>query len=317
MPPPRATLIRLFDVAENLPPVALSFGFGNANVQSIWSQISLYGTSSGDNLTATEFVRFVYGLGSIDLLTAGDDATYLFGGLGNDILKSGVGADLLDGGGQSLTGFGDTASYSRSTAGVSVNLSTGQANGGYATGDTLIDIESLSGSAFEDFLTGDAGNNQIRGRGGDDVIDGKGGNDLIRGDGNDFGLVFGDLLTGGTGDDVFAFRFENDSGGTVSKDVITDFGIGDDTISFDGFFSSGEGPFEDHLGGAFTFTGAAPDFQTDQSEIIFKFQSDATFGNVTSVKARFLEDDGVTFHNSEILLVGQVSLQASDFDVGI
>jgi Ca2+-binding RTX toxin-like protein len=79
---------------------------------------------------------------------------------------------VLDGG----TGL-DAGSYAGSTAGVTVDLATGAAFGGHATGDTLTGIENLIGSAHADVLTGDAGNNTITGGAGGDVLDGGAGID--------------------------------------------------------------------------------------------------------------------------------------------
>ena len=101
---------------------------------------------------------------------AGDDT--LLGGPGNDTLRGGPGRDTLDG----HTGS-DTADYSDSPAGVDVRLDTNTASGGDATGDTLISIESLTGSPYHDTLTGDAGDNILEGGAGADRLDGGPGRD--------------------------------------------------------------------------------------------------------------------------------------------
>lgn len=88
--------------------------------------------------------------------TAGDD---IINGLdGTDILIGGQGSDVLDGG----SGI-DTAAYSGSAAGVTVDLAAGTGVGGDAEGDTLIGIEFVRGSSFADHLYGDAGG-QLPGR---------------------------------------------------------------------------------------------------------------------------------------------------------
>jgi hypothetical protein len=46
---------------------------------------------------------------------------------------------------------------------VNVSLATGAAHGGDAEGDTFINIENLTGSAFSDVLEGDGGNNVLNG----------------------------------------------------------------------------------------------------------------------------------------------------------
>jgi len=116
----------------------------------------------------------------------GDDE--IRGNGGDDYLLGGDGADILDGG----DGV-DTAEYDYATSGVIVDLSTGVGTGGYAEGDTLISIENLFGSRFNDVLTGDSGANRLNGSFGDDILNGGGGDDiLIGGEG-------ADQLNGGAG----------------------------------------------------------------------------------------------------------------------
>ena len=123
---------------------------------------------------------------------AGDDT--LLGGPGDDVLVGGPGADVLDGhSGQ------DTASYAGSASRVDVRLSGTVVNFGDATGDTLIAIEHLIGSAYNDTLAGDGRANVIDGGAGNDLVWGSGGNDrLIGGPG-------ADRLVGGHGRDVAEF----------------------------------------------------------------------------------------------------------------
>src|SRR5262245_32524874 len=156
---------------------------------------SLYGTSAGDTIS---------GLG------------------GNDTLKGFGGADYLDGG----AGI-DTAFYGDSSAGVGINLATGRGVGGSAEGDTLISIENVFGSNFNDSLTGTSGANQLHGQDGNDVIKGGGGNDYLDGgNGNDI-LVStiwdASTLDGGAGDDTFK--------GSGASDVLLG-GAGSDTADF-------------------------------------------------------------------------------------
>ena len=123
---------------------------------------------------------------------AGDDT--LLGGPGDDVLVGGPGADVLDGhSGQ------DTASYAGSPSRVDVRLSGTVVNFGDATGDRLIAIEHLVGSAYNDTLAGDGRANVIDGGAGNDLVWGSGGNDrLIGGPG-------ADRLVGGHGRDVAEF----------------------------------------------------------------------------------------------------------------
>ncbi|MCB1492327.1 MAG: hypothetical protein KDJ77_11120 [Rhodobiaceae bacterium] len=110
----------------------------------------------------------------IDLL-AGNDIFFGYGGW--DTIIGGPGADTIDGGDGN-----DTASYSGSTVGVNVQLQYGITSGGDAAGDTLISIESLTGSNKNDILIGDANANTIRGANGNDFIKGLNGADKLFGD---------------------------------------------------------------------------------------------------------------------------------------
>ncbi|MBX8622791.1 calcium-binding protein [Pseudomonas glycinae] len=84
--------------------------------------------------------------------TSGDDEINGLGG--NDVIIGSAGADKIDGG----AGF-DTVDYSASFAGVNVDIRPGTGlpgTGGDAQGDTLIGIEKVIGSAFNDTFTTDA-----------------------------------------------------------------------------------------------------------------------------------------------------------------
>ena len=107
-----------------------------------------------------------------DLTLLGTDNCNAIGnGQGNTLTGNG-GNNTLDGGG----GI-DTASYATATAAVSVNLGLA---GPQATGqghDTLISIENLHGSDFDDTLIGDANANRLDGGQGVDMLIGLAGDD--------------------------------------------------------------------------------------------------------------------------------------------
>jgi Ca2+-binding RTX toxin-like protein len=118
-----------------------------------------------------------------DGVTDGDDWIFGFGGDdwieghdGNDFLFGGEGADLLDGGDDI-----DTAIYSDSPDGVTVDLQTGKGHGGTAEGDQLYSIENLTGSWWDDLLFGNANDNVLFGLGGDDLLEGGAGADTLDG----------------------------------------------------------------------------------------------------------------------------------------
>lgn len=103
-------------------------------------------------------------------------AANLLGNGLNNVLYAGVGSNVLDG----LVGS-DTVSYASATTAVTVSLvsASSQATGGSGF-DTLLNIENLTGSNFNDKLTGNSGANILNGALGSDTLDGGAGNDVFR-----------------------------------------------------------------------------------------------------------------------------------------
>ena len=163
-----------------------------------------------------------------DTLTGGIGDDTLNGYAGDDMLSGNGGADVLDGGAGN-----DTASYSTSSAGVSVDHQTGTASGGDAAGDSLSGIENLIRSDFDDILTGDNGASQLDGGAGDDTLSGSNGGDtLYGGSENDTlsGGNGGDTLYGGSGNDTLSGGNGGDTLYGGSGDDILDGGLGPDTL---------------------------------------------------------------------------------------
>ena len=123
---------------------------------------------------------------------SGDDT--LLGGAGNDTLIGGLGADVLNGGADE-----DTVDYSDDSAGVTVNLASSNLNSGEAAGDTLISIENIVATNFDDVLVGDAGVNMLTGLDGDDSLTGNAGDDIL------IGGLGSDVLNGGAGSDFVIY----------------------------------------------------------------------------------------------------------------
>jgi Ca2+-binding RTX toxin-like protein len=172
----------------NLKDIDAVYFYGSAQLSLLENLVpvqgeTIDGTANDDNLIGTADDDEINGLAGNDVISGLGGNDILHGGLGDDVLIGGAGADTLDGGAGS-----DTASYADSSAAVTVNLTTGVNSGGDADGDTLIGIENLVGSAFDDSLTGDAGNNGLTGGAGNDTLDGGAG---------------ADTLIGGAGDDIY------------------------------------------------------------------------------------------------------------------
>lgn len=127
---------------------------------------NILGSSYSDILTGNSSANLIYGFNSTDSIIGGDGNDTLNGGAGNDTLDGGIGTDM--------------ASYSNATASVQVNLLMGAAIGADGT-DSLISIEDIYGSNYNDVLTGDSNSNSISGLDGNDSIQGGNGNNTIDG----------------------------------------------------------------------------------------------------------------------------------------
>jgi Ca2+-binding RTX toxin-like protein len=180
-------------------------------------------------------IEWVSGGSADDVLTGNSFDNILAGRQGNDILDGGAGRDL--------------AAYTLSASAVFVNLSlVGAQNTGGAGFDTLINIEGILGSAFNDTLTGDAGDNLLSGFGGDDILSGGAGNDTAYygTDAATSGVtvslaIAGPQATGGAGTDtligiesltgsIFSDVLTGDSG----ANLLTGWGAGDTLYGGDG-----------------------------------------------------------------------------------
>ncbi|TKB76345.1 MAG: calcium-binding protein [Nitrospira sp.] len=170
-------------VTVNLNLQGVAQNTGGAGIDTLIGIENAFGTNFDDILTGNSANNVFSGL-------AGNDT--LLGGGGNDTLNGGIGNDILNGG----TGS-DTASYTSATANVSVNLNLADAqNTGGADIDTLVSIENIIGTNFNDTLIGNSGDNVLTGLAGNDTLNGGDGNDRLNGgSGND-------VLNGGTGNDT-------------------------------------------------------------------------------------------------------------------
>ena len=158
------------------------------------------------------------------------------------------GDDTIDG----MSGK-DVARYDAAPAGVNVNLQTGLASDGYGGTDTLLNIEAMFGSAYNDTLTGGSTVNGAGVTDGFEFFQGNAGNDTIDGgagwDRADYGLSYeGVTVTlGGRGDgnakdgmggtdtlrNIEAIR------GSAFDDVLK--GSSRNSYNTDGYFESFEG----------------------------------------------------------------------------
>jgi len=214
----------------------------------------LYGSNYADTLTGTSGSNYLRGHGGSDRIDSGGSGNNtLIGDAGNDYLISGTGNDVLDGG----TGTDTVSYYSYATEGVTVKLdvTTAQSTGGGGT-DTLISIERLYGTNFDDELYGNGASNYLRGYNGNDILDGRDGNDTMRGDGgNDYYYVrdSGDVvqeLSGGGTDRVYSYLSNYTLANHVEEARIVSSGTADLTgNNLSNFIYAGKGNNFIHGGG--------------------------------------------------------------------
>jgi Ca2+-binding RTX toxin-like protein len=171
------------------------------------SGTALDGLGGTDLLLQIELVR---GSSRNDTLLGSNGAYESFEGRAGD--------DRIDG-----RGGVDRVDYQLSKAGVTVNLQTGLASDGEGGTDTLLNIEQVLGSTFNDSLSGDAGVNYLAGMAGNDTLSGGAGDDLLDGGAGN------DSLSGGDGDDALV-------AGKGSADI-ADGGAGSDVLTLLGNFA--------------------------------------------------------------------------------
>jgi len=132
-----------------------------------------------DELTTVENIRTGSGA---DTLVGDSEDNHLFGGSGTDTLVGGWGNDILDGGDDR-----DIADYSGSANPIVTNLTLEEDNVFIDDSniDTLLNIEHVIGSEFDDIMEGGAADETFwAGAGDDTLIGGEGSNTLDGGEGD-------------------------------------------------------------------------------------------------------------------------------------
>jgi Ca2+-binding RTX toxin-like protein len=221
-------------------------GDGNDSLDTSGDGVAMFGEAGDDSMSGSEDVDALdggdgadelvgwsqndqlLGGGGDDVLDGGDGDDTLVGSDGNDTLLGGGGADSLDGG----DGV-DAISYETSYAGIWLDLDAGYADGGDAFGDTLVGIEVIRGTSYDDFINVIANGSTIYGGYGNDTLDtsgdgvamyGEAGSDHLSGSDNV------DVLDGGDGADDLVGWAQNDQLTGGGDDDLLDGGDGDDTL---------------------------------------------------------------------------------------
>ncbi len=167
------------------------------------------GTELRDTLNGTSNNDTIKGLDGADIMTGGDGNDKLIGGRGEDYLDGGRGNDVIDGGTENDSYVPpwwidwDSVAFNSATKGINVDLKSGVAQDGSGGTDTLIDIEAVFGTRFDDRLLGGNSANDgfevFEGNEGDDYINGRSGFDFAQYN-NSFTATLGIIadLTAGT-----------------------------------------------------------------------------------------------------------------------
>ena len=206
------------------------------------------GTGSNETINGSSSADIIYGLGGNDFIRGNSGNDIIYGGDGNDSLYGDAGTDFIygeagndtfvskagntyfDGG----TDF-DSANYTvlGFAGGINANLDTGLVTKSDGSTDTLVNVDRLLATAYDDTIQGGDAGETIEGRQGNDTIYGGAGNDFLYGnEGNDFidGEGGFDTIKGGDGNDTIHGGDENDSlWGEAGNDNLYGY-AGNDTL---------------------------------------------------------------------------------------
>lgn len=174
-------------------------------LECLGEQPTIIGTPGDDVLSGTSDEDVILGLDGNDVIFGGDDGDVICGGNGNDRILTGddglFSYDVASGddGDDVISAGSDYAfvAYVDAPGPVAVDLQAGTATG-WGT-DTLVRVNGVVGSRFDDTISGDADSNCLDGMAGNDVISSGAGRDCLYGDAGD------DTLDGGPGSDWVGF----------------------------------------------------------------------------------------------------------------
>ena len=178
---------------------------GNGNTKILYSNATggvavhmAAGTADGDTSVGHDTFGGVYSVIGSNFADVYDATNFVGTSLGTYNEFQGQGGDDI------ISGNGNTQiRFDNATAGVTVDLATGNANGDASVGhDTFVGVNRVFGTNFNDTILGSSAS---------DFLDGGNGNDTLN------GLGGSDSLTGEGGADTFNYA---DGGGA---DTITDF----------------------------------------------------------------------------------------------
>lgn len=184
-------LTDVYRVANPLLFDTLRGGTGDDTYILARNDIVIEGVNAGND-TVRSSITYTLGSNLENLALTGLANINGVGNTLNNTLGSNAGNNTLHG----STGS-DTASYADAPGPVTVSLAIATAQATGHGSDTLISIENLTGSAFNDRLTGNAGDNRLNGGLGNDTMTGADGNDAYYTNSAADVIVESSLATGG------------------------------------------------------------------------------------------------------------------------
>lgn len=253
-----------------------------ANARIVGSDIGTDRVINVENVTSGSGDDVLTGDDADNTLTAGDGDDILTGSGGADTLSGEAGNDTfvatLDDGDDVIDGGDgiDTYDASECLDSVTIDLSAGTATGLEVGDDVLCDVENAVGGSGDDTLIANEDLN---------------------------------VMTGGAGNDLFVFTAEFSGRGRGSRDVITDFEVGD-RIDIRSVSREAAEALEDFGFRRFVLISEGEDF-TEPGQVRFRYETledrDRTIieGNI---------DDDLTEHEFEIELLGRYALRDDDFE---
>jgi Ca2+-binding RTX toxin-like protein len=211
-------------VASLLTQTISNDGFGNAETFTSIEVLgngtrfadTFEGNDAANNLSGDR-ADTLRGLGGNDNINIGAAPSLVDGGAGIDWLHANMGWTLVDANNDGI------AEQVFATQGMVINLAIGQiVSDGFGNSGTLVSVENVNGTQFNDTITGDADSNSLNGNNGDDQISGGGANDVLSGgNGNDTlnGEAGDDNMNGGAGLDTLSGGDGTDAAGFYSQDA--------------------------------------------------------------------------------------------------
>ena len=231
-------------VADLRTGIVANDGFGNAEtftgIEAFGSGTAYADTFYHNNLGNIGGVGggdTVFGFGGDDRFTVGGAPALLDGGDGADRITVGQSDLMPDSNGDGR------AETRRPTHGVVIDLGAGTYVDGFDRSGTVVSIENVLGSSFDDTITGSDAANVLEGNWGDDTLDGAGGDDELR------ARWGSDDIRGGAGVDTLSYEGDHyEYAGSDLGGVIVDLAAGtvDEKLADHYNLGSEGGPLLEH-----------------------------------------------------------------------